>query len=281
MRLATESDKGVKPPSLETTYHPYDFKADDPAWKELKARRILAGVKCLEMSHPAEAPRPECRVRLETRHVFDNQWNATFDADHPGAARLFDWILYCGPLNRKAKRGHYLDVTDEMQDLRRRTYACGFCGEEYYDPPNRDCGLFCGKCLGSEYLGSGNLHLLKLRPVADGDTGRADLTADESAFLLPIYLDRQLATRPETEAAQRDRIRLTHEKALRIANVERSGFEWLLDRGLDTRNVMFFGGLVSPPRFEFGWRGGYDETVTEELKRRLKDFPYPHEVKRA
>lgn len=73
-------------------------------------------------------------VELDTEYVFDDQWNTTC------GLRLFDWAE-AGYDNKFIHEGYYLDLTQEMYDIRKNTYKCSFCGESSQDP---ECRTYCG-----------------------------------------------------------------------------------------------------------------------------------------
>ena len=116
-------------------------------------------------------------IELETSCLFSNQWNTAC------GKRVFDWYEAIYP-NRKIKEGHYLDITDEMRQIRQTTLVCGYCGKNY---PNGKPG-FCNACLDSEYLKESDLALLRLLPVALKFPTREPLTDSERATLLPQYV---------------------------------------------------------------------------------------------
>jgi len=66
-------------------------------------------------------------VELETSWLSDNQWN-TVDKGEEKGFRVFDWYeaVYQNPL---FKQGHYLEITQEMIDLRNDTLICPYDGK--------------------------------------------------------------------------------------------------------------------------------------------------------
>lgn len=152
-------------------------------------------------------------VRLDTTHLFENQWNET----EPGNRRLFDWYeeaIFIPGSGMKSDRkiGHWLEITAEMSQARTNCFKCGYCDHQYgllHEMPVPADG-FCRNCLDSPYLEERNFYLLKLLPLV-GSQDRRKLTEAEQAVLLPLYMARQITdsdSRANKAAARATRAQL-------------------------------------------------------------------------
>ena len=279
--------------SIETTVHSYHFDVSSTegreAWQAFKAERIASGARIFgPVFHPWFGDKSDqngATVTLETAHLFDNQWNATFPDGRE--ARLFDWFLqahhgggYRDSAPQNIRRGHYLAMTDEMRRVRAETAACGYCGKQR---PMKGAPAFCPACIGSEYLKPEDFKLTRLRPVAaTGD--RAPLSAEEQEERLAAYQEAQregAKTRAGAKlTAFRARVIAKAEKKTRDAATERDGFLWLLEHdlgGLAADNCIFYS---HTGRFGFGWRAKLSDDLAAEVMGKLSDegFPYPYDV---
>ena len=124
---------------MKTVLHSYKFdirnEAEYAEYNALHSMLRAAGLECFralaqspigkEINHRALDGK---EVELETKHLFDNQWNSA-----PGTGgsengwRLFDW---CEPIypNANLRTGYWLEQTDEMKAIRSNTAKCGYCG---------------------------------------------------------------------------------------------------------------------------------------------------------
>lgn len=214
-------------------------------------------------------------AELETSCLFGNQWNTSDASPSPFTNyRVFDWYEGIYP-NRKIRSGHYLDITAEMIAVRATTLQCGYCGKHF---PDGKPG-FCDACLDSPYLAEKDLHLLRLLPVAESFGGnRAELTADEQAALLPLYVARQ-TTGTESRAlkarqAQFRRIEEKYRKEKAAVETEYRGFVWLWEHSVNLENVIYYS---HTGKFSFGWREPLSEAVKSRLLDLLCEFPYEYE----
>jgi hypothetical protein len=268
-----------------------DIPAQKAAWLEFKAERAK-GPHCFGpvfhawgtfggtlSKDESGAEFWESSVDLETVHLFENQWNSD-------KGRVFDWFLQSNAAphspdssRRNIRRGHYLVQTPEMREIRRNTNACGYCGKQ--EAAARGL-VFCDKCLSSPYLQEKDLHMLRMRAV---DEKRPDmqwppLTDAEKAYLLPLWREAQLRGNGErTQSAIQKKRAEKHAKAIAAANAERDGYTWLLDRGFNPENVIFYS---HSGKFCFGWRSnGLDESMTSAVLEFISEFPFPYTIKRA
>lgn len=221
-------------------------------------------------------------VQLETRHLFDNQWNtAPIEGASDKGLRVFDWAedARVGDFPKHIRRGHYLDQTPAMRELRRNTHKCGYCGKQ---EPAAKGYVFCPHCLDSEYLTEKDLPLTRMVPVCDGHKDSKPLTKAESEHLLPLFRAAKIHGTTERGiarlAAERIKVNAHHDKVVKNAKTERDGLLWLMDRGMRTDNVLFYS---HTGRFGFGWRQPVDAAVLSELMNAICEFPFAYDIKTA
>ena len=268
---------------MQTTIHTYQYRIDNAdereAYNALKARLKASGVHLMrswtgKLKDSFEHAEWDGKtVTLDTKHLFSNQWNCE------EYGRVFDWAEDYQPHNKRLRRGHYLDITPEMREIRENTNVCGYCG---YKERAEAGAVFCHQCLDSEYLKSDDLHLLRMLPIAEHFPKRAPLTKTEKEHLLPLYKEAQLHGTTE-----RGKVRIARKRA-QIANDYHSrtkaardafeGFTWLMDNGLNTDNVIFYS---HTGRFGFGWRKPLDGEVLSELLALITEFPFSYDIKCA
>lgn len=258
-------------------------KAD---WEALKTRleaepgrgRIMEAIPTGKGYNPEPG-----EIELETEHLFDNQWNSD-------KGRVFDFwceVVYSYGRRSPWRCGHWLEITPEMVAIRRETLTCGYTGMHFKASDGHKFNL-SDSALGSEYLKAEELHLLRLLPVCESFGGkRAPLTEAERAEIMPLYIaaqTRQDAAR-DAEGNARNRKRYEKDKAefeqraatmtKRLAEFK-AGWEFLFNRGLSTRNVIYYD---HSGEFCFGWQGkGYSPEVAEQWRELLKEFPAPFKV---
>lgn len=280
--------------NLTTTLHAYNFDTRKPEEAE-QYRALCEKLKAGPERHKTHdfgrsshwlRDLDGVTVTLEAEHLFDNQWNTAPIAGDTikTGRRVFDWAEdalfdHYGRENNHSKRGHYLDQTDAMREIRRNTNACGYCGKQ---EPAAKGSVFCPLCIGSEYLKATELRLLRMLPVEQHMPKRAELSEAEKAHLLPLYREAQLYGNTERDkkrlATTRQRIIDKAAKETHDAAIEREGFLWLLDR-LGARavdNCIFYS---HTGRFCFGWRSPVDDEVRGELLDIISEFPFPYDIK--
>lgn len=283
--------------TIKTRIHlfSFDVSTDDgkAAWEAFRAARKAD--KCPAIHGPVLSnvfnfvrDLDGAEIELETAHLFDNQWNTAPIAGRTDKGlRVFDWALQAygrAPIGDQAgehiRRGHWLEQTAEMRELRRNTHKCGYCGRQ---EPAAKGYVFCPHCIGSEYLKESELHLTRMLPVAESTIGakRAPLTKAESAHLLPLYRAAQIYGATERDkariAAERQKVQRDYDKAIRDATVKRDGFTFLMDRGIRLNNVIYYDHTA---RFCFGWRKPLSEGELSTLLSALgAEFPSPYDIK--
>lgn len=257
--------------TTKTTFHAYQFDLNNPedkaAWNVLQDRLQARGSKVFQSwgGRPHYQPELDGRtLELDTKHIFDNQWNAI-----PGG-RVFDWARDYLPKSNMLVRGHYLDLTDEMTALRDRTFSCGYCG--HYAPwPDY---AFCPKCIGSKYLTPEGFSLTRMWPVSDGK--RPGITPEEKAERLALWQDARVNSPAAKDRATKRLAAL--DAKVRAAQREREVMTWVIRAGLDDSNAIYYSHI---DELVFGWRNPFD---ADQLARTIKDHgepPAPYSVKQA
>jgi len=281
---------------MQTTLTSYYFdtrnREEAAAYKELAAHLLKTNGECFEThggkgSHYNAAWRDGVPVALETKYLFNNQWN-TAPGGVAGNRRVFDWAQdYPINFSQHIKRGHYLEITPEMQAARDHTVTCGYCGHQ---EPDTAAASFCPKCIGSEYLEEKNLPLTRLQPVSS-KAARQPLTDGEAAILIPRWREAQgLGKRAREGAAlskRRQNIAQLIPKAeakaavdIEAARTETAALTWLMDAGYrDIENVIYY---THTGRFGFGWRKPLDAAEHSALLDILgAEFPFDYDIKRS
>ncbi|MFM9972918.1 MAG: hypothetical protein ACKVQK_31465 [Burkholderiales bacterium] len=269
------SDNGKPKEIIKTKIIGYYFRLDDKkdfqAWENLKAERKESGVELfdvIEMKNDSSGSGENRVIELETKHLFNNQWNTK------DGLRVFDWIQSIVP-NKRIKIGHYLIVNDEMREIRQNAFSCGYCGAQYYGEHNEN--KFCYKCLGGEHLKENDIYLLRLQSVADGRNNRAKLTQAESDVIMPLYIENQISATSERIKKANERKRKQILSDFESAEIEKDGFLWMLDKNINIEDVIYY---KHKNTFCVGWHGeGISENIKNEWQKALKDFPYNIEYK--
>lgn len=264
----------INDPVITTELTAYRFNLDDKdqcqKYTEMNEHLKAQGLRLMRVYSMDDSSVESGSVHLECRHLFDNQWNTTSDSPSNPGRRVFDWYETIVP-NDKIRIGHYLEITDEIRQLRDDVLKCGYCGNHEW----KNTGMeFCDSCLGSEYLGEDDLHLTRLLPISSGFGQRREkLSEEELAERLPKYAQYQseaLSIRQKREAEEsRNSIIRKCDKAIK----ERDGFLWLLDSNIPVKNCIFYGGKKG---FAFGWRSPITGAAKEALEAKLKEFPFTY-----
>lgn len=290
-QASTGQASTTTPADLQTVIHTYRYNLDIPAEKQaydaLCSRMQAQGVEYFESWGGVTAHyRPELdglTVTLETKHLFNDQWNT---APIPGVSelglRVFDWGQdYID--NKRIKKGHWLEQTPAMREARRNRLKCGYCGKQHDKRDTPAPPVFCLACLGSEHLKAGDLKLLRLRSVVDDRGEFPPLTAEEEAYLLPLYREEQAGKGSERARLQREklgeRLRREYDKAVKEATEKYEGMRWLFERGCSVRlmeNCIYYS---HKGVFTFGWREKLEEGEDLDwLMREMSEFPWPYNI---
>jgi hypothetical protein len=270
--------------NLKTTLHRYSFsldRADDArAYAELREKLSATNGECFAVNGTGNDGAPEGPIELETTHLFSNQWNTAPIGESSTGYRVFDWcewIFYSNGKRTRRRSGYWLEITDEMREIRRNTNVCGYCGHQ----ERAQRGLvFCDRCLDSPYLKPTELHLTRMMSTEHAWPEREPLTDAERAHLMPEYVRRQTTGADSRNAQrlvkQRANVVAKHEKAISDATSERDGMLWLMDRGFPIDNVIYYNHVG---RFGFGWQSPVSDEVASEILGWISEFPFPYQIK--
>ncbi len=283
--------------TIKTRLHWYQYDMRKP--EEKAAYKALCAKLRATHTHPMEAfengtpdgwdykhimPLDGKVIELETAHLFENQWNTGPTATSDKGLRVFDWrkIVPFPRDSQHIKRGHWLEITPEMREIRRNTMKCGYCGKQ---EPAAKGNVFCPHCIGSEYLKESDLLAGATRmkavdtPFSEGWT---PLTEAESAHLVPIYRAEQKgqgsARSKARHAAKRAAIVEKCNTVTANAIMERDGLLWCADRGLVLDNIIFYS---HTRRFCFGWRNPLTGSELQAVLDEMSEFPFLYELKCA
>lgn len=211
-------------------------------------------------------------VELETKHLFNNQWNMK-----QGNLRVFDFALESMPFAKHIRRGHWLEQTAEMREIRRNTHRCPYCGKQ---EPAQKGYVFCPHCLSSGYLKLDDVlkGATRMRPV-DSEREWTPLTPAERNHLLPLYTEAQLRTnKVESDKFLTD-VRARARKKISRAYCERRGYERLVELNLGRlakENVIFYD---HTGRFGFGWRKPLSGLELSDVLDVISEFSFPYDIK--
>jgi hypothetical protein len=266
---------------MQTTLHTFKFDIREPAdklaWCELKAK-LKNGPPChgpvFSDVYSQFTAYDGTVVDLQTEHLFNNQWNM-----EQGNLRVFDFALESLPYNRNLRRGHYLEQTEEMREVRRNTIRCPYCGKT---EPAAAGSVFCSKCLGSPYLKLEDLlaGATRMRPI-DSESGWTALQPGERNHLLPLY---KAARTAATNTQIAEFLKKTKERARKKigrAYCERRGYERLIELGLGMiamQNVIYY---EHTGRFGFGWREPLSAIELSTVLDVISEFSFPYDIKTA
>lgn len=271
--------------NIKTVIHAYYFNTknaeEKTAYEALCKKLVRRGSKCFETWGGSSHHMPQLdgvEVELETNFLFENQWNT---APIPGVSdkgyRLFDWAQdYAINFGANIKKGHYLDLTDEMIEARHSHKKCGYCGNMLHESEAKE---FCEKCTDSEYLEEKDLFLTRMRRVDDKSKLRP-LSEAEKELLIPKFREAQLhgSTARGKARIAKERVDLLAErdKSIKVANIKYDGMLWLMDHGVSTGNVIYYS---HTNKFSFGWRKPIDKEIVDDLHKLMEGFPFEYEVK--
>ncbi len=214
-------------------------------------------------------------IHLETKHLFENQW------DIAEGFRLHNKTEFEWPALH-IKEGYYIRQNPEMIAVLQGTAKCGYCG--HHAPVGEKD--FCDNCISSPYLEVSNLRLLRMEPIEaperrTGKTlktprGARPLSEEELAVVMPRYMEAQTKFREQQAAKLRADVEAGLNKILERATIKRDGMIWILNAGIPTENVIFYSHTKT---FYFGWRNPVSKEVRAVLLEKLKEFPFNFEIK--
>lgn len=250
--------------TLKTTLHTYRFNIDNPdeaaAYAELKSSLEAQGLKVFDtfQTHKDSFDQvPAGEVTLAADFLFSNQWNTVPKEDGKSGLRVFDWAESIFP-NRKIKAGHYLTITDEMREIRRTTFKCGYCGAIEVEPTED----YHAGCLPTRYLEEKNLPLLAWTSI-DGSRG----TSPDMKQLREAWVIEQVTAREQHAADWLEaRWRVLQEKE-RVLEIEGEARLWIAKHPeLRMDNLIYYTGKG----LAYGWR----TPATEKEKAILAEAPF-------
>ncbi len=213
-------------------------------------------------------------VEIDTTYIFSDQFNEAGVKDR----RLFDWYLQYRLKGKSIKQGYYVEDLTELNELRAKTFTCGYCGKV-------GSSTFCDKCIGSKYLNKDELYLLRLMPKSIYSAERPQLTKEEELILFPLWEQAQglgkisreqakLAKRRQSVANLIPEAKKEGAALLKKAEFIRDAHTWLLDNKYrNLGNTIVY----KLPVLSFGWREVIEDK--EGLKKLLKDAPFKWEIK--
>ena len=248
----------------------FDISNDHDAatYSNLKAELRQKGIKKFRaIANNREEVNLEGCFTISPAFLFGDQSNTE------EGRRVFDWFesYQTQRHNKNIRHGYYISAGfEELQEARKNRLTCGFCGHQY---DREGAPKLCTHCLDSPYLEAENLPLLKLAVVGEK---RAPLTGKEEAQLRAAFNNRQVKVKAAKTAEKREKITQRHTEAIEVANVEYTGFLWLLDKGINTENCIFYSHSKT---FCFGWRKPLDKEVAAKLRKELEHFPFSVEYK--
>jgi len=204
-------------------------------------------------------------IELETKYLFNNQWNTAPTITSDNGLRVFDWEEAIYP-NNKIKQGMWLTQTPEMIAIRQNTCACGYCGAQYLNTDLK----YCTKCLGSEYLKLDDLRLLQLRPISVNDhTFKASKSVPD--YLVNDYNTAQQISRLERlKKAQNSKLKDIKNK-IESAQIEYDAYSLLIDNDIDFNNVIYY---THTKKFCFGWREPITKPEQTKLNVKLTEIGF-------
>lgn len=239
----------------------HDYSAREPVERFLDKVRALVGRK--ENTHGLTSG----PVVLETKHLFDNQWNGE-------SLRLFNWaeVVYN---NRNIREGYYLTQTDEMREVLRNTHKCGFCGA--LEPAAKGY-TFCPHCIDSQHLEADYLRLTRMVPVRDTSKPRSELSDAEREHLMPLFNAAQLYGATERGKARIAKERAAIAKKLKDAvakaQEEHDAAVWIMDNvPAMLENWIFY---AHTGRHCFGWRKKLNAAAKSAMLEVISEFPFAY-----
>ncbi len=213
-------------------------------------------------------------INVDTNYIFSDQFNEEGGKNR----RLFDWYLQYRLKGKSIKQGHYVEDLSELNALRAITFTCGYCGK-----PGK--GVFCDKCLGSEYLEKSDLFLLRLLPKNQFMPGRPQLTPEETVTMELLWEKAQGLGKLSREEAEGTKARrcvanlvpeaeAEAKEIITKAKFKTRAHTWLLDHKFkDLSNTIIYKDQI----LTFGWRDSIKDK--QGLEKLLADAPFEWSIK--
>lgn len=232
----------------------------DPEYKEMKDYLLWSGHHHFNVwaEHgERKLPLGTHTYELDEKHLFDDQVNTTC------GKRVHDWADYMPYVSyTKPRWGHYIENLDELNDLRRTYFKCGYCGH------TDKVGGWCEKCRGSQYLTPDHFHLLKMRQLTTKPKKH-----EVPKLVLKDIEEQQAAT--ATRLAEKDLADTFKqlEQKKRNAEIEIEFRRYCISKGLNNvtlQNLIYY---PHTKTFNFGWRNTLNAAQITDIKSRLGDTP--------
>lgn len=264
-------------PSLKTTLTGYYFDTSNPdeaqQYQQLKANLEATPGRApifdvIGSPHSWPGHLESVGILLETDFVTDNQWNTTNDSPNFPNNRVFDWWEIYQPHNNFIKKGHYLEITNKMREIRQEILKCSYCGA-YYESPHEPA--YCTACIDSEYLQESNLHLLQLIPAGSSFKAKRSLSETDYAELHSRWLTAQTSLKQR----ELDKFKLKLFKLKLQEDRKFDGFNLMIQLNLPAQDAIFYG---HTNHFCFGWQSELDREVAETILAKLKSANFPYFV---
>lgn len=251
------------------------------AWRTDLTAGYAANPAAWEFDKRIGALDADCPIELETKHLFNNQWNSAPMPGFDTGARLFNWAenKY---LNRDIRAGYWLDQTAEMREVLRNTHKCGYCGAQ---EPAQKGYVFCPHCIDSEFLKESHVMkgITRMVPVCDTGKPCKPLTHAEAMHILPQYRDAQkhgatVRGKARLEKARAD-IERDYARSVEKATIKRDAARWII------ANIP--GALSNWIYYDhtgvhcFGWRNPLTEDEASALLDVISEFPFRYELRCA
>lgn len=253
----------------------YKFYLDDPKDRKeyYEMRKVLesAGYECFcVISLGKEHRIPAGKYEIDTKFLFNNQYDTVETDDHPGY-RIFDWFERYTESDFKV--GHYIKPFTKgrklLDEIKVKRAVCRFCGAQYEWPFETG---YCTKCRGSQYLTPDKYWMLRLSNVNESykQWAKNKEIPLPNDVLADIAQQQKIAAQARLEAAIERRLKRMREKK-RAAELEYSVIKWLIDKGFtNIENLIFYAHSMT---FCLGWR---ERLTNEDLKfvySKINDFP--------
>lgn len=218
------------------------------------------------------APKNEVTLKFDDAHMFTTQL-VTINGQ-----RVHDWADYMNIHDMHERRhkpdgwlpphryGHYVVNIDELREIRKDIFKCGYCGKHYKE------GGWCHSCITSEYLRESSLYLLRLLPLysatPDNYTDTDEVPVSITSNYARADYDQTVKYIKEQRAAS-----LAHIEVDRVASTLTHAFyTYALTCGirvLDLKNCIYY---KHTNTFCFGWSNSLSDERLSRLQKALPEY---------
>lgn len=202
-------------------------------------------------------------VEIDTKHLFANQFNTVCGLRmHPS----YQWVFF----NKKIISCYVVTLPKEYKTLLNNTLQCGYCGKQYHTNDLNHNDNYCNSCLGSEYLKTDQLYMLKLQAISD-KTNRTEPTEPTEQFkaIKKVHKVLQKDFRLKKQA-KRFASDLEKNKTERIDIIKQNEvFTILLKNYIDIENCIFYS---HKKVFSFGWRSSLSMLQSETISAKIESI---------